>query len=94
MSEERQAKDNSPAKTVATFEPGGLPSSPKLFRTGPGYKMGRSRKKPSFTLGDWKTKWGLRLVVLLGRQEQSPWERQFDSFGFFALWLSPHGGCP
>lgn len=67
MSGERQAKDNSPAKSVGTLEPGGLCSSPKLFRTGPGCKMRRSRKQLPFTLGDWKAKWGLRLVVPLER---------------------------
>lgn len=63
MSAERQAKDNSPAKSVGS---GGL-CSPRLFRTGPGCKMRRSRKELPFTLGDWKAKWGLRLVVPLER---------------------------
>lgn len=64
MSAERQAKDNSPAKSVGSE---GLCSSPRLFRTGPGCKMRRSRKELPFTLGDWKAKWGLRLVVPLER---------------------------
>lgn len=67
MSEERQAKDNQPSKISSYFESGDLCSSPTLFRTSPGYKMRRSTKELSSTLGNWKAKWSLRLVVLLGR---------------------------
>lgn len=48
MSAERQAKDHSPIKSVATFEPGCLHSLLKLCGTGPGCKMGRNRKEPSY----------------------------------------------
>lgn len=65
--------------SVATFEPGGLCSLPSLSGTGHGCGMGRSRKEPSWTEGDWKVKWHCVSLHMVAAPGASGMEGSTDS---------------